>query len=167
MQREANQRKEERDRTLRVYQEYQENTKTSSQIQTEILKGVQTGEDIYELFLKAAKAISLMTSNRLFYSQLEADIKSIYGEGLLEPQATELEIQDTMGRLERLETALERELEADSRGRIERAVIAHRRKIKDLEELTRARSNKKLSLASTASPTRCNSSDRRTGESPL
>ena len=41
--------------------------------------------DIYSLFLKAVKAISLMTSNTVFYSQLEGDIRAIYGHGLLDP----------------------------------------------------------------------------------
>lgn len=70
--------REDRQRSLEVYRTYQENIKTSSHLQTEILKGLKAGEDVYSLFLKAAKAISLMTSNSLFYSQIEA----IYGRGL-------------------------------------------------------------------------------------
>lgn len=74
--------REDRQRSLEVYRTYQENIKTSSQLQTEILKGLKAGEDVYSLFLKAAKAISLMTSNSLFYSQIEEDIEAIYGRGL-------------------------------------------------------------------------------------
>ena len=50
-------------------------------------------EDIYSLFLKACKAVSLVTSNDIFYKQLEADIRTIYGEGLLEPIPLQMEIQ--------------------------------------------------------------------------
>ena len=71
--------REDRQRSLEVYRTYQENIKTSSQLQTEILKGIKAGEDVYSLFLKAAKAISLMTSNKLFYTQIEADTRAIYG----------------------------------------------------------------------------------------
>ena len=74
--------REDRQRSLDVYRTYQENIKTSSQLQTEILKGIHAGEDVYSLFLKAAKAISLMTSNSLFYSQIEDDIRAVYGRGL-------------------------------------------------------------------------------------
>ena len=62
--------REDHQRSLEVYRAYQENIKASSQLQTEILKGLKAGEDVYSLFLKAAKAISLMTSNSLFYSQI-------------------------------------------------------------------------------------------------
>lgn len=74
----------EKQRTLDIFREYQENIKRSGQLQTEILKGVKAGENVYNLFLKAVKAISLMTSNSLFYSQIEADTRAIYGEGLQE-----------------------------------------------------------------------------------
>ena len=73
--------REDHKRSLEVYKTYQENIKTSSQLQTDILKGLKAGEDVYSLFLKAAKAIALMTSNSLFYSQAEADLIAIYGSG--------------------------------------------------------------------------------------
>jgi len=81
LQREADRKKQDIDRSLAIYREYQQNIKTSSQLQTEILKGARAGEDIYSLFLKACKAISLMTSNTVFYSQIEGDIRAIYGQG--------------------------------------------------------------------------------------
>jgi hypothetical protein len=79
LQREADRKKQDIDRSLAICREYQQNIKTSSQLQTEILKGVRAGEDIYSLFLKAVKVISLMTSNTVFYSQIEGDIRAIYG----------------------------------------------------------------------------------------
>ena len=51
LQRKADQNKAEIDRNLEVYRTYQENIKRSGQLQTDILKGVQAGEDIYSLFL--------------------------------------------------------------------------------------------------------------------
>lgn len=135
LQREADRKKQDIDRSLAICREYQQNIKTSSQLQTEILKGARAGEDIYSLFLKAVKAISLMTSNTVFYSQLEGDIRAIYGQGLLDPLPLQIELQQVQERLKRLREAEERELEADSRERIKRAVTAHENRIAELEAL--------------------------------
>ncbi len=132
LQREADRKKQDIGRSLAICREYQ---KTSSQLQTEILKGVRAGEDIYSLFLKAVKAISLMTSNTVFYSQIEGDIRAIYGQGLLDPLPLQIELQQVQDRLKRLREAEERELEADSRERIKRAVTAHENRIAELEAL--------------------------------
>jgi len=133
LQREADQRKREIDETARIYREYQHNIKLSGQLQTEILKGARAGEDIYSLFVKACKAISLMTSNTVFYSQLEGDIKAIYGEGLQNPAPLRKELTEVQERLQKLREALERELEHDSKERIKRAINAHENRIAELE----------------------------------
>lgn len=125
--------REDRQRSLEVYRTYQENIKTSSQLQTEILKGLKAGEDVYSLFLKAAKAISLMTSNSLFYSQIEADIEAIYGRGLQEQAPLQCELAEVQKRLTRLKEAQAEELEHDSRERIGRAIQAHEAKIAQLQ----------------------------------
>jgi len=125
--------REAHQRSLEVYKAYQENIKTSSQLQTEILKGIKAGEDVYTLFLKAAKAISLMTSNSLFYSQIEADIEAIYGRGLKEKPPLQKALQETQERLQRLLEAEQREPTGDSRERIKAAIKAHRAAIERLE----------------------------------
>lgn len=63
-------------RAEEIYKEYQKNIMLSSQIQTEILKGLKAGEDIKPLFLKAIKVISLMTSNSVYYNQVEKAINN-------------------------------------------------------------------------------------------
>lgn len=126
--------REDHQRSLEVYRHYQENIKTSGQLQTDILKGVQAGTDIYSLFLKAAKAISLMTSNSLFYSQIEADTRAIYGEGLQEQAPLQSELEEVQKRLTKLKEAQAGELESDSRERIGRAIAAHEAKIAQLTE---------------------------------
>lgn len=125
---------EDHRRSLEVYKTYQENIKVSSQLQTDILKGVKSGESIYSLFLKAAKAISLMTSNNVFYSQIEADISVIYGEGLQEQEPLKKQLEDTQKRLQRLLEMKERDKEHDSRERISRAIQTHEEKIAQLTE---------------------------------
>lgn len=135
LQRQADAKKMDIDRSLAICKEYQQNIKTSSQLQTEILKGAKAGENVYSLLLKACKAISLMTSNSVFYSQLEGDIRAIYGQGLLDPLPLQIELQETQERLARLREALNREIEPDAKERIQRAVKAHEAKIADLESL--------------------------------
>ena len=135
LQRQADAKKMDIDRSLAICKEYQQNIKTSSQLQTEILKGAKAGESVYSLLLKACKAISLMTSNSVFYSQLEGDIRAIYGQGLLDPLPLQIELQETQERLARLREALNREIEPDAKDRIQRAVKAHEAKIADLESL--------------------------------
>ena len=135
LQRQADAKKMDIDRSLAICKEYQQNIKTSSQLQTEILKGAKAGESVYSLLLKACKALSLMTSNSVFYSQLEGDIRAIYGQGLLDPLPLQIELQETQERLTRLREALSREIEPDAKDRIQRAVKAHEAKIADLESL--------------------------------
>lgn len=130
--------REDHKRSLEVYKTYQENIKTSSQLQTDILKGLKAGEDVYSLFLKAAKAIALMTSNSLFYSQAEADLIAIYGRGLQEKPPLQRELQKAQKRLQRLLEAEQREQPPDSKERIHRAVEAHRKTIAELETMTGA-----------------------------
>lgn len=129
----AQREREDHQRSLEVYRHYQENIKTSGQLQTDILKGVQAGTDIYSLFLKAAKAISLMTSNSLFYSQIEADIEAIYGRGLQHKPPLQKALQEAQERLQRLLDAEQREPEGNSKERIKAAIKAHRAEIERLK----------------------------------
>ena len=76
-----------------------------------------------------------MTSNSVFYSQIEDDTRSIYGRGLNYKPPLQNELQDTQKRLQRLLEAEQREADTDSRERIKRAVKAHREHIAELEAM--------------------------------
>ena len=128
----ATREQEDHRRSLEVYRTYQENIKTSSTLQTQILKGLKAGEDVYSLFLKATKAISLMTSNSVFYSQTEEDIRAIYGIGLQEKPPLQMELKEVQERLQRLKEAEKREQDKDSKKRINRAIQAHEKKATEL-----------------------------------
>lgn len=69
-----------------------------------------------------------MTGNTAFYSQIEAEAKTIYGEGLLQKALLQIELQ-------RLKEALERELSGDSSQRMKNAIKAHEARIAELKEL--------------------------------
>jgi hypothetical protein len=144
LQRQADANKAEKERALEVCRRYQENMKRSGQLQTDILKGIRRGENIYSLFLKAAQAISLMTSDTVFCNQINNDIKAIYGAGLSEPKLLELELEEVQGRLEKLRKASEQETE-DSQRRIRQAIQVHEQRIDELKEkITKAQDGESL-----------------------
>lgn len=60
---------------LEVYKEYQANKKLANQIQTDIRKGIQEGESMDELFLKAIKVIGLMTGERHYYEMIRKQLQ--------------------------------------------------------------------------------------------
>lgn len=118
-----------------VYTTYQDNIKLSGQLQTEILKGVKAGADITDLFLKACKAISRMTSNSVFYTQTEADLKAIYGIGLKQPQAMQKELEEVRQRLTMLTRPELQQEPPESKQRIDNAIKAHKERIKQLADM--------------------------------
>lgn len=126
----------EHEQYCRILKEYQANIKASSQLQTDILKGARMGEDAYSLLLKAARVISVMTANEVFYTQLKADFEAVYGHGLQYQPALQNELEDTQERLRRLREAYNSESDPDERKRILAAMQAHEQKVKQLESLT-------------------------------
>jgi hypothetical protein len=128
--------KEDHQHTLEMYKEYQNNIRLSGGLQTELTKGAREGEPAYNLLLKAVKVISLMTGNKLFYTQIYKDIVAIYGEGLKEQIPIEWELDEVRKRLANLREALERDsIEPDSKERIKKAIEAHEAKEKELLKL--------------------------------
>lgn len=128
--------KKDHQHSLEMYKDYQNKIRQAGQLQTELTKGVRTGEPAYTLLLKAIKAISLMTGNKTFYSQIYKDIKAVYGEGLKEKIPIEWELDEVEKRLANMKKAIERETtEADSKERIKKAIEAHEKREHELLEL--------------------------------
>lgn len=116
---------EERQRIAAAYKEYQENIKQSFILTAEIAKGMQAGESISSLFLKAMDAIGRMTGDRQLLDRTRSALISVYGVGLRESEPLEMEKAAIRSRLAKLEAA--RETAApDHREQIERAIRAHR-----------------------------------------
>jgi len=131
-----NKEQENNEKAAEMHRFYQENISRSQTMTAELLKGVHAGEDSHLLLLKATKIISMMTGNNLIYEQLEADLKSIYGAGLLEPYPLELELKQIQGRLEKLQEAEQREGEPEaSKQRIRNAITTHEKRGADIREL--------------------------------
>lgn len=135
LQKEADKQKAVIDGARAVYREYQENIKKSAKEQIEILKGLKEGNNIYILFLKAIEIIGTLTNNGVILEQAQEDIKSIYGIGLEEAGAKEIEIEEIKKRLEKLKKAFNEEHNKDIADNIKRAIEAHKAKINRLSNV--------------------------------
>lgn len=131
--REAQKEKELGEMTSRICREYQANIRASDDLQAQILKGIKAGEDSYHLFLKAAKAISLMTSNPQFYSQVERDYRHLHGEIFHQREPLEDMLKETEERLAHLLKVAEAETDIFARDRLNRSITAHQERIEDLK----------------------------------
>ena len=118
----------------RICREYLDNVCATDDLQAEILKGIKAGEDFYHLFLKAVKAISLMTSNPQFYTQIQRDCRTLYGGVFNNKEPLVEMLEETRDRMEKLEKAAASESDIDARDRITRCIDAHKEKITQLEE---------------------------------
>lgn len=117
-----------------VYSEYQKNIHISDSLRCEINKGLKSGEDIYSLFLKAAKAISLMTGDTAFYDVARKDLLAIYGMALEKPPVLHIELKEVQARLDKLRQAAEREQDTDDIARIKTAIQYHEKAVEQIKK---------------------------------
>lgn len=117
-----------------VYKTYQENIRKVGQLDTEILKGLQNGENIAILFLKAVKAMTLCTGNKAEYDIIESTLLSVYGAGLHEKEVVSVSVDAVQNRLDRLQKALTEVTDRNDRSRIEQAIKAHQKQLEQLKK---------------------------------
>lgn len=132
--RRSEQRKQDHQRSLQVYQTYQHNISRSGTLQSDILKGLSAGEDIYRLFLKAVEAIALMTNDNQLLVQAEGDIREVYGVSLQKERSLQLELEAVEQRLFNLEEAILWETDGDKKKRIQRAIEAHYNRAEEIRK---------------------------------
>lgn len=124
----------ERERVREVYATYQNNIKKAGELRSNILKGLQAGEDPIALLLQAIECISLMTGDTVIYTQSKANILAVYGWGLGEPEPLKRDLEDAQRRLQSLQRALNEEGVPElERERLQNAIKAHRELIKSLQ----------------------------------
>lgn len=124
--RKAKQQEAQRKTEAELTQKYIRNVGIADGLRAEILKGMRAGTDIYSLFLKACKVISLTTSDPLFYNQAQTDIRTIYGRGYGEQAPLQDELKDIEDRIQKLLEAVNLEQDTDARKRIENTIKAQR-----------------------------------------
>ena len=133
---------EQEDMSSRVCREYQENIRKSDALQSEILMGIKAGMDTYHLFLMAVEAISLMTGNSQFYTQVERDCRNLYGDifGLEAP--LEDRLHEAEERMKTVQAAADAESDIEAKDRLTRCITAHQELIKSLKQQIREREKK-------------------------
>lgn len=109
-------------RSLEICKEYNANRAKSGQLTADILKGLNAGENPYILLMKAAECIGLLTGETRVFSQSVKDrITEIYGQGLTDSRALEIELADVRQRLAMLTRP-----ELEQTANIKNAVRAHK-----------------------------------------
>lgn len=133
LQRKADNRQKQLEDSARILKEYQNNKRLTNELVAEITKGLQQGADIYDLFLKAVEALAYATNDKALHKRIRDNLKAIYGIGLKEPRALELEKEDTQKRLERLLQALNNTDRVEDKERLKKAITAHQKHLKALQ----------------------------------
>ena len=129
----ADNRQKQLEDSARVLKEYQNNKRLTNELVAELTKGLQQGIDIYDLFLKAVEALALATNDTALFKRTSDNLKAIYGIGLKETRALEIEKQETQKRLKRLIESLEEASDISDQLRLKRAIQAHKKRLETLE----------------------------------
>lgn len=123
------------ERAREIYKEYQAAKLAAGGLVSEILRGMDTGESLAALFLKACNALGKATGDTVLFDVARAKLLDIYGRGLLEPEPLNVEIDRITERLDLLTAAQEREQGTDAEKNISRAIQRHREERERLERL--------------------------------
>ena len=134
LQRQADNHAADQERAAAAYKQYQDNIKAAGQLTTDIIKGLNTGQDIHDLFLMAVRAISCMTSDNYIYSHAEETIKTVYGVALGQYKPLQMELAAVEKRLYNLEEAVLWVDQPDEKQRIENAIKWHRQRQTEIKE---------------------------------
>lgn len=125
-----------------IRKEYAENTRKTEALKNDILKGIQQGEDVYQLLYWAVQAVALTTHDNLFYEQAWTSIDAIYGTALAEPGPLQNQIEAARDRLEKIRAACVLEPEAGPRSIMEKAIEEHEKLIARLQGQTQTQGDK-------------------------
>ena len=104
----------------------------ANQLQVEVMKGLQSGEPVERLLLKALESLALKDNDTVSFPEAKKTLIAIYGDALGQPVPLQIEIEEFETRLERLKQAYEegKETEAkDTQERVKNAIMAHENRI--------------------------------------
>lgn len=104
----------------------------ANQLQVEVMKGLQSGEPVERLLLKALESLSLKDNDTVSFPEAKKTLIAIYGDALGQPVPLQIELEEFETRLERLKQAYEegKETEAkDTQERVKNAIMAHENRI--------------------------------------
>ena len=116
--------------------ELENNRRATDALQMEILRGLQKGENITKLFLKAMEALAILTGNGTLKENSLKAIESTYAYAFNEPGSVEVEIEQIRDRIAKLE-ASRAVMPEDRLDRIDYAIKAHKQRLELLEKTSR------------------------------
>ncbi len=109
----------------------------ADQLRAEVMRGLQCGEPVERLLLKAVQSIALKENDTVSYPEAKKTLIAIYGDALGQPVPLQMELEETEERLERLRKAFE-EGEGvephDVQERVKNAIRAHEARIALLQD---------------------------------
>ena len=109
----------------------------ANQLQVEVMKGLQCGEPVERLLLKALEGLALKGNDTVSYPEGNKTLLAIYGDALGEPVPLQIELEEFGTRLGRLRKAYEEGMETeakDTRERVKNAIMAHEARIELLRK---------------------------------
>ena len=104
----------------------------ANQLQVEVMKGLQSGEPVERLLLKALESLALKDNDTVSFPEAKKTLIAIYGDALGQPVPLQIELEEFETRLERLKQAYEegKETEAkDTQERVKNAIMGHENRI--------------------------------------
>ena len=134
LERQQAQTKEDQARAFDVYKQYQQNIMLTGQLDTEIIKGLQAGEPLPSLFLKAMKAFYLCKGAENALPIIEDTLLTVYGTGLKEAEVIAMQADQIQQRLDNLRRAYTAADTDSDRKRRQQAIRAHENRLKSTIE---------------------------------
>ena len=121
------------ERSREVYKAYQDNIMRAGTLRSEITKGLQQGENMAILFLKAMEIIACMTGEDTSYQLAKDTVTTVYGYALRQPESLKVARAEVQERLSHLENAMQF-ADGMEKERILQAIEAHHKKLEQLSE---------------------------------
>ena len=104
----------------------------ADQLSAELMRGLQCGEPVERLLLKAIQSIALKENDTVSYPEAKKTLIAIYGDALGQPVPLQIELEETEQRLARLRKAYEEGEEVephDVQERVKNAIRSHEARI--------------------------------------
>ena len=104
----------------------------ADQLRAEVMRGLQCGEPVERLLLKAIQSIALKENDAVSYPEAKKTLIAIYGDALGQPVPLQIELEETEQRLARLRKAYEEGEEVephDVQERVKNAIRSHEARI--------------------------------------
>ena len=87
----------------------------ANQLQVEVMKGLQSGEPVERLLLKALESLALKDNDTVSFPEAKKTLIAIYGDALGQPVPLQIELEEFETRLERLKQAYEEGKETEAK----------------------------------------------------